>query len=118
MSLIEAANEFFFSDDFMETFESFAKNPEKNGPFKGCTMEGEHPLQCMEIYREFQGMYEGKLESFLATKGVDAAAFAAACQEALSSGGFADQGFVEILLSMAEYKFFVKTMAESADGVA
>eukprot|EP01052_Picozoa_sp_SAG31_P004378 SAG31_NODE_181_length_21114_cov_99.705211_4_plen_67_part_00 len=41
---------------------------------------------------------------------MDESAFAAACQEALASGDLANKGFVEILLSMAEYKYFVRLL--------
>ena len=59
----------------MSTFEEFAKTYAAD--FKGVTFEGEQPLVCMEIYKEFQQLYEGKLEEFLAAEGIEAFDFAA-----------------------------------------
>jgi hypothetical protein len=49
----------------MDTIEAFAKKSDKNAAFKGLTEKGEHPLQCMQVYTEFQGLYESKLTEFL-----------------------------------------------------
>eukprot|EP01048_Picozoa_sp_COSAG05_P012003 COSAG05_NODE_1172_length_5623_cov_3.561188_7_plen_176_part_00 len=80
----------------------------------------DHLADCAphsQIYKEFQQLYEGKLEGFLAAEGIEAFDFAAACKGALQAGeGSADNGFVEILLSMSEYEYFVKMMAEAAEG--
>ena len=73
----------------------------------------------MQVYKEFQGLCESKLTVFLISKSVDAATFAKPCKEALESpGNAADKGFLEILMSMSEYTYFVRMMAESADGIA
>ena len=69
------------------------------------------------MYKEFQALYEGKLEEFLASKNIDHVDFATACKAALDKGDAnSDKAFVTILLSMAEYQYFVKRMCEMAGG--
>lgn len=70
-----------------------------------------------QVYKEFQALYEGKLEEFLASKNIDHVDFATACKAALDKGDAnSDKAFVTILLSMAEYQYFVKMMCEMAGG--
>eukprot|EP01047_Picozoa_sp_COSAG01_P015278 COSAG01_NODE_762_length_13792_cov_19.126707_16_plen_117_part_00 len=85
----------------METFESFAK--QNCGPFAGVTAEGEQPLECMEVYKQFQALYEGKLEEFLQEHGVSPGDFAMECEGALGDSDSSNAAFVQILMSMAEY---------------
>ena len=74
---------------------------------------------CPQVYKEFQGLYEGKLEEFLASQSIDQYEFAVQCKQALQDGDTsADKAFVTILLSMSEYEYFVKMMCEMAEGIA
>lgn len=38
---------------------------------------------CSQVYKEFQGLYEGKLEEFLASQQIDQWEFAVQCKQAL-----------------------------------
>jgi hypothetical protein len=76
-------------------------------------------LRLPQVYKEFQALYEGKLEEFLSSQGIDAYEFAVQCKQALQQGDTSsDKAFVTILLSMAEYEYFVRMMCEMAEGVA
>ena len=42
---------------------------------------------CLQVYKEFQGLYEGKLEEFLASQQIDQWEFAVQCKQALQQVG-------------------------------
>ena len=54
------------------------------------------------MYKEFQSLYEGKLETFLQEQGISPEDFALACKGAIEAGD-GNTAFVEIMMSMAEY---------------
>ncbi len=74
---------------------------------------------CSQVYKEFQALYEGKLEEFLASQQIDQYEFAVQIKQALQQGDTSgDKAFATILLSMSEYEYFVKMMCEMAEGIA
>ena len=113
--IVQAVEEFFFaSDDFENVFKKFAKdNIEK---FRSLpedmddAVNAEQKLEWIEVYNEFQKLYETQIETFLKTKGLSVETFYETLQK--NNGDVNSKAFdlSSILLATAEYGVFVQLM--------
>ena len=93
----------------------------RSGSQAGGAMGGvEHKMEWHEVYREFLGISEAKIERFLAAKGFSAVEFQNACAEALAKQAREHRHsrtsfFVQLLLACTEYEEFLLMMCRSAN---
>mmetsp|Transcript_22840 Transcript_22840/g.58754 ORF Transcript_22840/g.58754 Transcript_22840/m.58754 type:complete len:130 (-) Transcript_22840:148-537(-) len=111
--LFQKLEEFFFGDDVQETFEAWAKAHAAKFATRP-TMEDEHSLEHMEVYKEFLAMYEAKLEGFVGAQGWTHDRFMSACKAELAKDQDASEhGFIlRVIQGMAEYNMFLQLMQE------
>ena len=108
-TIIDKVAEYFFDDDFGNTFEKFAED--------NCSVFGEgeeNKLEYKPIYDQFLALFEAKVEAFLAKEGVTAEQFYEACKKAKEDGDDDQAQIVDLLMATTDFDVFLQIMNDKA----
>ena len=115
---MEKIQSFYFGDteDSGEAmFEKFAsKHAEKFKVAPEDFEDAEHKLEYTEVYKEFQKIFEEKIESLIKDSGVDQEEFVKHMAEKSKT----DQDvklFLDVLVSVSDYPNFLEMMVEQVE---
>lgn len=116
-AILDAAAAFLWSDETQALHNQFIARHVHS--FHGASLDGEQNVEWQEIYLQFVDMYEKQLEDFCTSADVELADFVEACREALSHSTWQEQrGLATVVLAMAEYPYFISSMATAASDAA
>ncbi|CAI2380264.1 unnamed protein product [Moneuplotes crassus] len=113
---MDAISDFYFGeseDSGEQMFKKFAnKHKELFDVTEGTDME-EHKLEFTDVYKEFQTLFETKIEELVEKSGASSEEFV----EALKARSKTDEEvkmFLEIIVSVADYQNFLEMMVAHA----
>ena len=134
--ILTKAAEFFMSEEFQNAIDGFVERnchmfldqaanyapdhvwDEERDEYLQPGVTRLHTLEQHEAYKQFQALFEEKLECFYERNGVSRRGFMKQCQQAVADAeaGKETMGtvFVELLLATSEYEGFVTMMAREA----
>lgn len=101
---VKALATFISSPTFQSTFENFFLRHALN-----FSDEPEHRLDYMEVYHEFQELFQKFMTEFYEAEGIDEDDFAAKCQQAMNNDSKANE-YLDIVLASMDYHAFYRLM--------
>jgi len=113
-TVFERVQGFIMSSDLEKDFEDFAD--EHAGIFmQALDMDAnsaEHPLEMYDVYKAYLDQFEGRIERFIESEGLNSFDFYKECELILDNDEVFDMKrfFVETLLSTSKYETFFSLM--------
>jgi hypothetical protein len=101
------------AEDFEALFDDFAQQHSKAFIGAGTLHGDEHNHEAMDLFHEFAGLLDDKLEAILRDQDASMSELLDACEHELKHNGN-NKWAVELLLATAEYERFFVLMANAA----
>jgi hypothetical protein len=101
------------ADEFEELFDRFSQEHANEFADAGRLHRVEHNHAAMELFQEYAGLLESKLESILRGQQASMKDLLVACEQEVKHNG-RNKWAVELLLATAEYERFFVLMSNAA----
>ena len=112
-ALLDAAAAFLWSDSLQQASDQFVDVHKHH--FAGAAADGEQQLEWHPIYQQYCKLYEAALEGFVRSQGCSQDDFVDACRGALEHSEWSQhRGLASVVLSMADYDYFLRSMVNAA----